>query len=68
MPAAETLDLSSMPVDDSYDGPMMEGRIPLHASFYDVSDLRPDMPALPVRDLKELDKLEYICGAMCLKQ
>ena len=24
-PAAEELDLSSMPVDDSYDGPMMEG-------------------------------------------
>ncbi len=25
VPAAEELDLSSMPVDDSYDGPTMEG-------------------------------------------
>ena len=25
VPAAEELDLSSMPVEDSYDGPMMEG-------------------------------------------
>ncbi len=25
-PAAEELELSSMPVEDSYDGPMMEGK------------------------------------------
>ncbi len=31
-PVAEEIDLSSMPVDDSYDGPMMEGE-PISTSY-----------------------------------
>ena len=30
-PAAEELDLSSMPIEDSYDGPMMEGKVSANA-------------------------------------
>ena len=50
LPAAEELDLSSMPVDDSYDGPTMEGdALPFHALIEMMAPLRPDVPDLPLR-------------------